>query len=155
MRISDWSSDVCSSDLTNVAIPLDAGQANGLRSLEPGLWAALNQRRRARSKAGLCHASGRGRRYFCGRLWRIGNTFCESLANGAARRSPLPAAGQPPKAAGIPPVRPRARNRPPRSEEHTAELQSLMRLSSAGFCMKKKKLQTQVPQVQMLDTNNH
>src|SRR3546814_5978015 len=28
---------------------------------------------------------------------------------------------------------------PARSEEHTSELQSLMRISSAGFCLKKKK----------------
>src|SRR3546814_8929693 len=28
--------------------------------------------------------------------------------------------------------------RPPRSEEHTSELQSLMRISYAGFCLKKK-----------------
>src|SRR3546814_1021309 len=30
-------------------------------------------------------------------------------------------------------------SRPLRSEEHTAELQSLMRISYAGFCLKKKK----------------
>src|SRR3546814_4214938 len=30
----------------------------------------------------------------------------------------------------------------PRSEEHTSELQSLMRISYAGFCLKKKKKQT-------------
>src|SRR3546814_5655794 len=29
--------------------------------------------------------------------------------------------------------------RPSRSEEHTSELQSLMRISYAGFCLKKKK----------------
>src|SRR3546814_9883983 len=29
--------------------------------------------------------------------------------------------------------------RPPRSEEHTSELQSLMRISYAVFCLKKKK----------------
>src|SRR3546814_3854245 len=34
-------------------------------------------------------------------------------------------------------VRPFAR--PPRSEEHTSELQSLMRISYAVFCLKKKK----------------
>src|SRR3546814_3559478 len=28
----------------------------------------------------------------------------------------------------------------PRSEEHTSELQSLMRISYAGFCLKKKKI---------------
>src|SRR3546814_9920975 len=31
------------------------------------------------------------------------------------------------------------RDRPPRSEEHTSELQSLMRISYAVFCLKKKK----------------
>src|SRR3546814_3971398 len=30
--------------------------------------------------------------------------------------------------------------RPPRSEEHTSELQSLMRISYAVFCLKKKKI---------------
>src|SRR3546814_3358799 len=30
------------------------------------------------------------------------------------------------------------RERPPRSEEHTSELQSLMRISYAVFCLKKK-----------------
>src|SRR3546814_5721222 len=33
---------------------------------------------------------------------------------------------------------PRGRNRPARSEEHTSELQSLMRISYAVFCLKKK-----------------
>src|SRR3546814_9204021 len=31
----------------------------------------------------------------------------------------------------------------PRSEEHTSELQSLMRISSAVFCLKKKKTKTE------------
>src|SRR3546814_8207770 len=33
----------------------------------------------------------------------------------------------------------------PRSEEHTSELQSLMRISYAVFCLKKKKTNTQKP----------
>src|SRR3546814_8851461 len=33
----------------------------------------------------------------------------------------------------------KAANRPPRSEEHTSELQSLMRISYAVFCLKTKK----------------
>src|SRR3546814_2970494 len=33
----------------------------------------------------------------------------------------------------------RAGSAPARSEEHTSELQSLMRISYAGFCLKKKK----------------
>src|SRR3546814_2886108 len=35
-----------------------------------------------------------------------------------------------------------------RSEEHTSELQSLMRISYAVFCLKKKKQQTQLSQKQ-------
>src|SRR3546814_9486235 len=34
----------------------------------------------------------------------------------------------------------------PRSEEHTSELQSLMRISYAVFCLKKKKKHKQLPQ---------
>src|SRR3546814_8829884 len=33
-----------------------------------------------------------------------------------------------------------------RSEEHTSELQSLMRISYAGFCLKKKKQESTTPQ---------
>src|SRR3546814_3368558 len=33
---------------------------------------------------------------------------------------------------------------PPRSEEHTSELQSLMRISYAVFCLKKKKIETAI-----------
>src|SRR3546814_2596987 len=50
---------------------------------------------------------------------------------------------------GLPPIRgsramARARQRatPERSEEHTSELQSLMRISYAVFCLKKKTLRT-------------
>src|SRR3546814_9766494 len=40
---------------------------------------------------------------------------------------------------GKPVARSQARNRAGRSEEHTSELQSLMRISYAVFCLKKKK----------------
>src|SRR3546814_3824510 len=39
-----------------------------------------------------------------------------------------------------------------RSEEHTSELQSLMRLSYAVFCLKKKKIQQQITR---LHADNH
>src|SRR3546814_4449704 len=39
--------------------------------------------------------------------------------------------------------RPREHGRLPRSEEHTSELQSLMRISYAVFCLKQKKSQSQ------------
>src|SRR3546814_3860820 len=50
------------------------------------------------------------------------------------------------------PTVPYARNR---SEEHTSELQSLMRNSYAVFCLKKKKYITQVIHKHILITNTH
>src|SRR3546814_7579627 len=44
---------------------------------------------------------------------------------------------------GIPAVEPRGARQDHRSEEHTSELQSLMRISYAVFCLKKKNKQTQ------------
>src|SRR3546814_3475854 len=41
---------------------------------------------------------------------------------------------------GDTPRRAHGRHRPARSEEHTSELQSLMRISYAVFCLKKKKI---------------
>src|SRR3546814_5728982 len=96
MRISDWSSDVCSSDLT----PQARSRTASVPSAAP--------RRRA---------------------WR-GN-----------RREPQPPAHRDIRERG-----PECPDRPMRrfagrSEEHTSELQSLMRISYAVFCLKKKKKQ--------------
>src|SRR3546814_5462716 len=44
-------------------------------------------------------------------------------------------------------------NYSPRSEEHTSELQSLMRISYAVFCLKKKKEHTTEHHTQPLNTN--
>src|SRR3546814_2245811 len=43
----------------------------------------------------------------------------------------------------------------PRSEEHTSELQSLMRISYAVFCLKKKKEQTITTHRTHTNINNH
>src|SRR3546814_8823018 len=44
----------------------------------------------------------------------------------------------------------------PRSEEHTSELQSLMRISYAVFCLKKKKYyKTIIQTIQITHMNNH
>src|SRR3546814_5849987 len=55
---------------------------------------------------------------------------------------PLPALDPRDRAVGATPVRSGCRS--PRSEEHTSELQSLMRISYAVFCLKKKKNTTSV-----------
>src|SRR3546814_7892815 len=102
MRISDWSSDVCSSDLVWV------------RSVDVRLGIPaqpLHQRTPLFGKAGV-----------------LGGQDCIGLAFTVERRdrflifSPL-----------------RSQYGHLRSEEHTSELQSLMRISYAVFCLKKKK----------------
>src|SRR3546814_4460839 len=104
MRISDWSSDVCSSDLAGHAAEERRTAADRDRHRPQRAAQPLAGRRR-----------GRGRR------------------GGEERRRPVRRAGegQALPAAGA--------ADDPRSEEHTSELQSLMRISYAVFCLKKKK----------------
>src|SRR3546814_6800083 len=99
MRISDWSSDVCSSDLV-VAI----GEA------------LLGHRHRAAGAFGDVLPR------------HLGVDAARDRALGAMHREEAAYLGQDPV------ERPRLR-----SEEHTSELQSLMRISYAVFCLKKKK----------------
>src|SRR3546814_3627387 len=103
MRISDWSSDVCSSDLRFLA--------------DPGLREQRFFVRWARAPA---------------QRWRYD-------AIGAIAR-PVALSGQGVAYARHPARHPPRRQAvgPPRSEEHTSELQSLMRISYAVFCLKKK-----------------
>src|SRR3546814_4437380 len=118
MRISDWSSDVCSSDLR-------CWRAEARRQSHPG--------RTASGTPGPVR-SWRSRS-------RIGWSGVRAIA-----RALSPAASSRDSVAGPAPRRQRQRRRaratdPPtgsRSEEHTSELQSLMRISYAVFCEKKK-----------------
>src|SRR3546814_6816259 len=107
MRISDWSSDVCSSDLAG-AVDLAPGQA-GKGARELALMRCQNRRRLPESRQGR-----RNRR-------RIEH---QRLAAFERRRDIA--------------VERRACRIDRRSEEHTSELQSLMRISYAVFCLKKK-----------------
>src|SRR3546814_5567171 len=88
MRISDWSSDVCSSDLGSDPIPPPLSGVLHAKQLE----ATFRQRLVSSDRAVPCYASA------------------EFVLNMIGR-----------------------------SEEHTSELQSLMRISYAVFCLKKKK----------------
>src|SRR3546814_1007010 len=106
MRISDWSSDLCSSDLTQI-LPFSTGVI-----LEPlpvdRLVAALP-------------------------------SAIDSLdsANWFAAAHSIMTTDTQPKIVS---------RRVARSEEHTSELQSLMRISYAVFCLKQKKLHIQTRQ---------
>src|SRR3546814_2846745 len=124
MRISDWSSDVCSSDLTRAA---DAG----------GAWRHLDLDPAARRGQRLQPDRHRRRRRAAGR--RTGMDRRPLDHPGGA--DPVPAAGRgsrvtPDVRTGVAAQAPAFRGR---SEEHTSELQSLMRISYAVFCLKKKK----------------
>src|SRR3546814_2033002 len=105
MRISDWSSDVCSSDLTVLR------HAQGERDWSP--------KRAPPPRARPSRPPPRRR-----------NSPGRATVRATARR--------PSRSAESPAARRRPRRTRPRSEEHTSELQSLMRISYAVFCLKKK-----------------
>src|SRR3546814_1917232 len=100
MRISDWSSDVCSSDLMKLAglVSADSVFASTLKSPDEVAAAAA-----ATPGADAADASA-------------------TMPSGPAVAGDDAMAANPDDS---------------RSEEHTSELQSLMRISSAVFCLKK------------------
>src|SRR3546814_4823909 len=113
MRISDWSSDVCSSRSVG---PIERGERGLDQHRRPPAGAGTRQggeRARQRSERGAAKRQDRTAR-----------------AERARDRRGADAAGDGRKI---------ARQPQRRSEEHTSELQSLMRNSYAVFCLKKKK----------------
>src|SRR3546814_3443411 len=120
MRISDWSSDVCSSDLRAGVAREHAQQSHqGVERVERAAFQFRHRRDHV--------AAGGGDR-------RI-------AAAGMAKQQAVEREGP---GVGIVGRRIQARavrgvQAPARSEEHTSELQSLMRISYAVFCLKKKK----------------
>src|SRR3546814_1787444 len=117
MRISDWSSDVCSSDLSSFFTGALAGSR--LAATDSTTHAATTARRKR------VRAVSSGIEPTTSASHSAGETI-----NAAANRT----GGE----AGFNSV---MRSPPGRSEEHTSELQSLMRISYAVFCLKKKKQQ--------------
>src|SRR3546814_8382428 len=124
MRISDWSSDVCSSDLLREGRHRKAVEAAGAGRNRPAVERAppcLRDRR-----LGLAHRQRL--------LLRADRCRSLALARGRLRAGPAAAGARRTGAA--------AQRRDRRSEEHTSELQSLMRISYAVFCLKKKNAMT-------------
>src|SRR3546814_2791810 len=122
MRISDWSSDVCSSDLLTQHAARILACRSGLRpeTLRPGSDPQRQVRRlddATGDEAGQRHFRGGNEPVIVGRAVEILAEF-RKLARSV-------------KGSGADQRR--------RSEEHTSELQSLMRISYAVFCLKKKK----------------
>src|SRR3546814_2942617 len=126
MRISDWSSDVCSSDLVH-----------GL-ARDPHLAARPGPAGPGPDVGGAGRAAARHRR--CRRAF--GDFAGGAVRTCAARRCSRPAVANAITTARTGATGSAGRLRhlqcPCRSEEHTSELQSLMRISYAVFCLKKK-----------------
>src|SRR3546814_6881605 len=110
MRISDWSSDVCSSDLDTMMDSIDRGMR--IEGLLPG---RLQVPRRARGIQQKLDADRFRNR-------QAPHVIMDHVSVFAIAVNEENAAG----------------GRVVRSEEHTSELQSLMRISYAVFCLKKK-----------------
>src|SRR3546814_10858644 len=135
MRISDWSSDVCSSDLDDDGL---AGKGTGRGGRErdgargSGDRSTLDQRAHCR-EAGFVDAL----RDQVGQLALAARRRTE--ARGPAPEGAVAVGHRLQRDLGdIVVERHLAFNDGIRSEEHTSELQSLMRISSAVFCLKKK-----------------
>src|SRR3546814_1749277 len=109
MRISDWSSDVCSSDLTKPITP--SSEANSEGRAAGGVGGVRMDGELA------SHAAG----HDGGLPFAATRAHCDT---------PYAGWGCSAAASSI------------RSEEHTSELQSLMRISYAVFCLQKKKGKT-------------
>src|SRR3546814_4274164 len=117
MRISDWRSDVCSSDLgiEQEYFLVDIALFNA----RPDLYLT------GRTLFG--HASAKGQQledHYFGSIPDRVYAYMQDFETEALKL-------------GIP-LKTRHNEVAPRSEEHTSELQSLMRISYAVFCLKKK-----------------
>src|SRR3546814_7285475 len=134
MRISDWSSDVCSSDLTRVGEQIVEGGAagRGLKAVnateativeqhEDQFDAHRNRGGQLRIEHQIAAVANHDIDMARGLGELDANTAGDLIAHARIAVFDMIAA---------------AGSRRPRSEEHTSELQSLMRISYAVFCLK-------------------
>src|SRR3546814_5717792 len=135
MRISDWSSDVCSSDLRGVR----AGAANPRALCRRKLGSLVDGRGRVMKLSSL--SAQRSRAPWLPLLCHFRPTIeCASVIE--FRVAPVAEPEVEPGQILSHRAKPIRRDMKQRSEEHTSELQSLMRISYAAFCLKTKKLTT-------------
>src|SRR3546814_2080760 len=124
MRISDWSSDVCSSDLIHERVVAELLKTGGVEAdylaLDENARIALLRKELATNRP----LSGR---------------FAEYSEETTSELDIINAAADAHRAYGPQCITVY------RSEEHTYELQSLMRISYAVFCLKTKKEWTRTP----------
>src|SRR3546814_3448493 len=109
MRISDWSSDVCSSDLTSI----------------------ISHRKKNRNRSSVRNTPTTPPRFHSRLRWK--KPTLRSISRHEQATAITPSRLVSTTSSKDRPSSPR------RSEEHTSELQSLMRISYAVFCLKKKR----------------
>src|SRR3546814_4192648 len=136
MRISDWSSDVCSSDLAVAQARADVERREGLVASGAVSREELAHARDMLAAAEAALSASHGQLARSTAL--VDATTLQKQPQVQAAASQLRQAYLNLQRASI--VAPVSGYR---SEEHTSELQSLMRISYAGFCLKKKKKATQ------------
>src|SRR3546814_6976019 len=140
MRISDWSSDVCSSDLfrTWIGRGIAAGQSVGAGHIRWG-----------KAIKGLTGRLGEFTARYTGKVPGRGHRIIVEVAASAPASGYATATGEPLEWEWF--ISNRAQLRAAmRSEEHTSELQSLMRISYAVFCLKKNNTHRQTKQIRAL-----
>src|SRR3546814_4778890 len=135
VRMSDWSSDVCSSDLFAVEdglATIEFTRPKALNALTLGMIREMHPRLDAWEDDEAVKAvliTGEGEKAFCagGDVRAVYRSIVDDLA------------GKGPSELSKSFFLEEYRLNHARSEEHTSELQSLMRISYAVFCLKKKK----------------
>src|SRR3546814_5709173 len=142
MRISDWSSDVCSSDLVDISVAghlLPSGGDIGavlrrnnvvigrvkasLSPLPPGSGSWMERLMGAPLSGGIRYNGP------AGTLFSFAGLSDQTHSGAIGVAADFSGRLQSPQFTGL-----------VRSEEHTSELQSLMRISYAVFCLKKKNI---------------
>src|SRR3546814_7623683 len=104
----------------------------------PNLCGARDGRQRRRRRRGACEGGGRANAIQCAEGQFRGGGRPDRCAAGIERSAFRRTGGAGAGTRNAPEKRRLSRRRT-RSEEHTSELQSLMRISYAVFCLKKKK----------------
>src|SRR3546814_5712892 len=143
MRISDWSSDVCSSDLPAT------GSIDSVDSPPHQLWSFGHQRSTSSTSARHAASASTGTSREFSTVNPAGDESTTRAAAGASEQASRTHSSRilymsfPRWHAGVPQAHATRkcglRGESSRSEEHTSELQSLMRISYAVFCLKTKR----------------
>src|SRR3546814_3354978 len=140
MRISDWSSDVCSSDLPKVDVAREITELKVGEALVSVLMAdgapSPVERTLVKPPCSRCGPLEAKERAIIQSISPVAGKYDTAVDRESAEELLAAKAEQAPAAAVEAKAKDEADKQAARSEEHTSELQSLMRNSYAVFCLK-------------------